>query len=151
MIPFKQILVPIDFGVAMQPAIDLALALAEAAGAKVTLVHAFDVMPFTNVSPYAMQIDAEPILAGLERELKAVCERTRAKWRNVDAVIARGAPLDVILDTTKARECDLIVIGTHGRHGLSRALLGSVAERVVRSSLVPVLTVHPAPRTSNET
>jgi len=70
----------------------------------------------------------------------------RAEGPRTDAVFRQGTPFDVILDVAKSEGCDLIVIGTHGRRGVARVLLGSVAERVVRLSPVPVLTVHPAPR-----
>jgi nucleotide-binding universal stress UspA family protein len=143
MSPFTHVLVPLDLGDAIEPAIDLALSVARPFDAQVTLLHAFDPTPFTNQIPFAPQIDLEPVVGSLERELAKVCERTRAKWPRVDALLRRGNVHDVILDVAKERRCDLIVLGTHGRRGLSRALLGSVAEKIVRLSPIPVLTVRP--------
>ena len=127
----------------MQPGIDLAIPVAKKLDARVTLVHAFDVAPFMTLARLAPPIDVEPILASAERELAAVLAKTRAEWPKTDSAFRRGAPEEAILDAAKTLGCDLIVIGTHGRRGLSRVLLGSVAERIVRLSPVPVLTLRP--------
>jgi nucleotide-binding universal stress UspA family protein len=145
MTPFQHILVPVDFGDAMQPGIDLAVALARKLDARITLVTGFDLSPFTTLTPFAPPIDLEPLIAASERELQKVLAKTREAWPACDAELRRGAPYDVILDVARARHCDVIVIGSHGRRGLARALLGSVAEKVVRLSPIPVLTVHPKP------
>jgi nucleotide-binding universal stress UspA family protein len=145
MTPFQNILVPVDFGDAMQPGLDLAVALAQKFDARITLVNAFDLTPFTAMVPMAPPIDIEPLIASVEKELKKVLAATRTTWPKAEAELRRGSPYDVILDVAKAHGCDLIVIGTHGRRGLARVLLGSVAEKIVRLSPIPVLTVHPAP------
>jgi nucleotide-binding universal stress UspA family protein len=145
MTPFQHILVPVDFGVAMDPALDLALSLARGSNAQVTLLHAFDVAPFMNVSPFMPPLDTEPVLAGLEKNMKTLREKVAATWPKTDSVVRAGNVYDVIVDVAKKGGCDLIVIGTHGRQGVSHALLGSVAEKVVRLAPVPVLTVRPAP------
>ena len=67
--------------------------------------------------------------------------RVKAIYPNVDAKLVIGQHWERILEVTKQTGADLIVMGTHGRAGLSRVLLGSVAERVVNMSNVPVLTV----------
>ena len=143
--PFRHILVPTDFGDATQPALDLALALGRVFDAQITLVHAFDITPFVAPSPFAVSLDIEPVFASLERELKALRERVQKQWANVDAVLLRGTVHESILEVAKTRHCDLIVIGTHGRRGLAHALLGSVAEKIVRLATIPVLTVRPVP------
>jgi nucleotide-binding universal stress UspA family protein len=111
---------------------------------------AFDVAPFLNTSPFAPALDAEPTRAAMEQELTALREKTKARWAKVTSVLEVGDVYDVILEVAKAQRCDLIVLGTHGRRGLSHALLGSVAEKVVRLSPIPVLTVRPgaSPATS---
>jgi nucleotide-binding universal stress UspA family protein len=140
---FNHILVPVDFGAATQPGIDLAVGLAQKLGAQLTLVHAFDLTPFTTLAPFAPAIDVEPIIASVERELATALAKVKLVWPRSDSAFRRGAPVDAILDAAKELHCDLIVIGTHGRRGVTRVLLGSVAERVVRLSPVPVLTIHP--------
>jgi nucleotide-binding universal stress UspA family protein len=76
-----------------------------------------------------------------------VLARAKERYGDVAACVVTGDPRDVIVETVARLHADLIVMGTHGRHGLSRALLGSVAERIVRTSPVPVLTV-PRARTA---
>jgi nucleotide-binding universal stress UspA family protein len=146
MTPFQNILVPVDFGEAMQPAIDLAVALARSFDARLTLVTAFDLTPFTSVTPFTPAIDIEPLVASTEKELKSVLAKLRAAWPRSEAELQRGTAYDVILGSAKKHGCDLVVIGTHGRRGVARFLLGSVAERIVRLSPIPVLTVHPPPQ-----
>ncbi|ELZ82818.1 stress response protein [Haloferax larsenii JCM 13917] len=76
--------------------------------------------------------------------LEDVASKARAEGADIETTIAEGTPASVILDHTERDEVDLVVMGTHGRSGLDRYLLGSVAERVVRGSSVPVLTVRQA-------
>ena len=146
MTSFQNILVPIDFGDAMQPAIDLAVSLASKLDARLTLVNAFDMTPFMIATPYAPPIDMEPTVEAMERALRDVAAEVRKAWGKTESVLVRGTPMDVILETAAARGCDLIVIGSHGRHGFARVMLGSIAEKVVRFSPLPVLTVHPVRR-----
>lgn len=143
MSPFKHILVPVDFGAATTSAVDLALTMARRFESQVTLFYAFDVTPFVSMSPFAPALDVEPILASFEREMKELVQKTCPQWPRLDSYVCRGNPSEAIVAAAGERGCDLIVIGTHGRRGVARAFLGSVAERVVRMSPIPVLTVHP--------
>jgi nucleotide-binding universal stress UspA family protein len=143
MTPFEHVLVPVDFGDAMQPGIDLAVSLARSLDARITLLFAFDLSPFTTMTPFAPPIDVEPLIVASEKELKGVLAKVRALWPKTEAELRRGAPCDAILEAAKAHACDLVVIGSHGHRGMARALLGSVAEKVVRLAPIPVLTVHP--------
>jgi nucleotide-binding universal stress UspA family protein len=147
--PFHHLLVPVDFSDATQPAVDLAVSLARAADARITLLHAFDVTPFVSGVPFVPTIDTGPIVQALEKDLTELRDAARATWPKIDGIVATGGACDVILATAVAMGCDLIVIGTHGRRGLPRALLGSVAERVVRLSPVPVLTLRPPPHAAS--
>jgi nucleotide-binding universal stress UspA family protein len=142
--PFEHILVPVDFGDADGPAIDLALQLAKKFDAQVTLIHAFDPVTFSGVSSaYPLTIELEPIRAELESELNALSSATCADWPRIDSLLVEGSVCGSIVAAAKKTGCDLIVIGTHGRTGLAHAFLGSVAEKIVRLATVPVLTVHP--------
>jgi nucleotide-binding universal stress UspA family protein len=144
MTPFRHILVPVDFGETTDRAIELALSVASMADAHITLLHAFDVTPFMNASAFLPSLDTAPILEALHRDVAALREGARTKWSKVDGLVREGNVYDVILDVAKAKGCDLIVIGTHGRRGVSHVLLGSVTEKVVRLAPIPVLTVRPA-------
>ncbi len=76
-----------------------------------------------------------------ELEASMTLAKTKANYSNIEPLLASGPPWEQILQVAKERGADLIVMGTHGRRGLSHALLGSVAEKVVRISPIPVLTV----------
>ncbi len=138
MITFHHILVPIDFSEASNRALDLGLELAEKFGSKLTLVHAYDIPVMYSQGVYW---PIEPLEVEAKQELDAVRAGARARHGATDAVVGQGPPWERILEVARERGVDLIVMGTHGRRGVSRALLGSQAERVVRLSPVPVLTV----------
>ena len=74
--------------------------------------------------------------------LDALLESRKSTGLAITAVLRDGVAWEEINDVAKLVEADLIIIGTHGRRGLSRALLGSVAENVIRTTQVPVLTIH---------
>ena len=92
-----------------------------------------------------MVLDMAPALSAAERQVAELERTTRERWGKVVGLLRQGNVYDAILDVAKDEKCDLIIIGTHGRRGLAHAFLGSVAEKVVRLSTVPVLTVHPGP------
>jgi nucleotide-binding universal stress UspA family protein len=140
---FQHILVPIDIGDDVPFSVAMALGMARKFDARITLVHAFDLTPFLTTGPFAPPIDVEPVVAAAEKCLKSAKEKISTEWPKTEAVFQRGRPGDTILEVAKTHGCDLIVIGTHGRRGIARVLMGSVAERVVRLSPIPVLTVHP--------
>lgn len=79
-----------------------------------------------------------------EAAIEAVADLARAEDVAVETSLYTGSPSREIVRYAEEQDCDLIVMGTHGRGGIDRLLLGSVAERVVRSSSVPVLTVRVA-------
>lgn len=123
----KNILVPVDFGEASQAALDYAVDLAEGTDAKVFVLHTFEI----------------PIVGLPDGVVAATAELTgRIVNAAQKALLEQGDAREVILAEAKELGADLIVIGTHGRRGIARALIGSVAESVVRTSPVPVLTVH---------
>jgi nucleotide-binding universal stress UspA family protein len=138
MITFRHILVPTDFGAASNRALDLALEMAEKFDAKLTLVHTYEAS-----APYAEGLywPADPLVSEARRALADAHRAVKARRPDADAVLGRGPAWEQTLEIARERGADLIVMGTHGRRGVSRALLGSQAERVVRLSPVPVLTV----------
>ena len=138
---FKHILIPTDFGEAANRAIDFGLSLAKKFECKVTLVHAYAVPPVGYGYPDGLPWPIEEIRTAATKALDGALARAKDRHAQVEGVLVYGEPWQQILATAKARGADLVVMGTHGRHGFSRVLLGSVAERVVRLSHVPVLTV----------
>jgi len=139
--PFRHILVPVDFGEASEHAIDLALTIGMRFDALVTLLHVSWMPPY-YYSAYAEGL-AFPI-DEMETKAKKLLEDTLAKVRGrysrVETKMLPGEPWEKILEAAKDMNADLIVMGTHGRRGVARVFLGSVAEKVVRRSPIPVLT-----------
>ncbi|MDQ1274342.1 MAG: hypothetical protein QG591_2972 [Planctomycetota bacterium] len=146
MVNIKNILCPIDYSVYSEMALKYAIEFAEKYQAKLYLVHVLDIRVYDINDPdlYNVNIvDEETINKLRERLLKCVNEDTKSKI-SVEAIIIQGVPFAEIIRTAKECKIDLIVLGTHGRTGLSHALMGSVAEKVVRKAPCPVLTIrHP--------
>lgn len=147
MIAIRHVLVPTDFGEAAGTALEYALALAKKFDARVTLLHAF-AFPVTDYGDVVQWPIAE-IEVQAQKALDEALATAKKEYASIDGLVVCGETYRQILDVAAARKCDLIVLGTHGRRGLSRLLLGSVAEKVVRLSPVPVLTVS-APKVAAE-
>jgi nucleotide-binding universal stress UspA family protein len=146
---WKRILCPIDFSDASRAALETACDLARRFDAKVALFHAYPVPGYTfpdgSFVASAKMLDelADQAKRHLD-EWKALAETAGVK--EVETATAVGEPAHEIVDFATRNRADLLVLGTHGRTGLSHALMGSVAERVVRKAPCPVLTVRPPPR-----
>jgi nucleotide-binding universal stress UspA family protein len=141
----SRILVPSDFGPPSAAALDYALGLASAVGASVTLFHAYEI-PVIGVPDGTFVATPEMvsrIQSSAERALEtALHQHDGEAEAPLDSMLREGRPWEAILEAAREVGADLIVMGTHGRHGLVRTLLGSVTEKVVRTSAVPVLVVH---------
>jgi len=139
---YDQILFPTDGSEGADVALEHVLDVAERHGASVHVLNVADTKRDSVVQLQGEVIDA------LEEEGEDVVQRAaaRATERRVDVVteVLQGAPDETIVDYADSRDVDLIVLPTHGRRGLPRFLLGSVTERVLRRSPVPVLTMRPA-------
>ena len=141
--PFQCILVATDFGEASERALAGAIDLARRFDAKLSVVHCFEVPSYAYAGMYGSSVDLlTPIREGAERQLQELMARVRQQVPSATGTLRTGVAYDEILGIAKRDHADLIVLGTHGRQGVSRMLLGSVAEKVVRLSPVPVLTVR---------
>lgn len=144
--PFSSILVPVDFSECSEHALGIAATLARRLGAKLTVLHVVHLpMPVPTFDGTDVVVDyqvlAEHSEATAETEMKRLLERTGL----VDDVTARievGDPLATIVEVLKDIGGDLVVMGTHGRTGLSRLIMGSVTDRVLRTAPCPVLAVR---------
>lgn len=148
---FKKILVPVDFSESSTLALDTAVALAKDYDASLTIVHVYE--PLAIALPEGYQLFSEEQLnqmfAEFQRELAQQRKRAESAGAlRVDTELLHGFAVGEIQNFAEQCKFDLIVMGTHGRRGLSHALLGSVAERVVRLAPCPVLTVR-APRAAS--
>lgn len=138
---FKNILVATDFGPSSQAALDLAIDFANELGAELTVLHVAEIPPLAYAGMEYSSDLVTPILDAGTKELEDLKKAIAPRCPRVAIACRLGYPRDEILARAEACGADLVVMGTHGRRGLSRVLLGSVAERVVRLSKVPVLTV----------
>jgi nucleotide-binding universal stress UspA family protein len=146
MIPPTTILVPTDFSEPAGAALDYAVQLAEKLGAKVHVVHAFE-LPIVGFPDGNMMITAEMasrLIEGAQKALDDLVQKYEGRRVELKSFLEQADPRDAVLSATKKVGADLIVMGTHGRRGIARALIGSVAESVVRTSSVPVLTLREA-------
>lgn len=144
MADFRRILVPTDFTDTSEKALDWAFAVAERLGSAITVIHSYEIPifgfpdgAFVATADIATRM-AEASRTGLEN----VVARRKGSKTQVDGVLREGVAWEEINKLADEIDADLIVIGTHGRKGLARALLGSVAENVVRTATRPVLTIH---------
>ena len=139
----KQILVPTDLSDGAEQALDYACELARTLGAQIHLLNVISI-PALGVPELGIALTSTVIDQLVIDNQTALDQLARAKCAaQVGRVMVKtGNARDVINQTAKELGVDLIVMGTHGRHGISRALLGSVAETVVRSAPCAVLTVR---------
>jgi nucleotide-binding universal stress UspA family protein len=139
----KVILVPTDFGTSSDHAIAYATELAKALGAEIVIMHAWEV-PMLGLPDVAFVATADLTPRLLEAAQRGLAEATKLVGGAVPtrSVLKQGPSWQMIIETSQEIGAGMIVMGTHGRHGLPRALLGSVAEKVVRTAHTPVLTVH---------
>jgi nucleotide-binding universal stress UspA family protein len=144
-IDFKQIICPVDFSESSVRALAYGAALARWYDAQLTVLHVvptFEAMqvrgdlgePSRVVSP----MPREQVLDEMSRSLNPASLSS-----HVTAIAESGDPQATIVDQAISRSADLIVVGTHGRRGFKRLLLGSVTEAVLREAPCPVLTVPP--------
>ncbi|HEY1955641.1 MAG TPA: universal stress protein [Polyangiaceae bacterium] len=140
----KRILVATDFSDSADAALAYAVDLAKALGAKVMLLHAYElpVYDFPNGTIVSSAEFAETIVDAAKQSLTTACKAHARPGVEIGTVLEQGIAWNEINRVAAEIGADLIVLGTHGRHGLKRAVLGSVAERVVRTATQPVLTVH---------
>jgi nucleotide-binding universal stress UspA family protein len=143
---FRHILAPTDFSEYSKKAVVSALELARKFGAKLTILHVVELPPYP-VEGYASPGVTATFLEDLERQATQDLAQLvpEAESSNVEVVrlVAVGSPYRKIIDTAEAEQVDLIVMATAGRTGFSHLVMGSIAERVVRTATCPVLTIRP--------
>lgn len=151
---YQRILVPIDGSATSTQGLDEAIRLAALTGASLRLIHVVDALSFaTGFELYGVfSNDVYPLMkeAG-EKVLEQGKARAQASGVTVDSLLFDNLTSrlsDAVVDQVKAWGADLIVIGTHGRRGVGRLLLGSDAEQIVRTAPVPVLLVRAPPDSS---
>jgi nucleotide-binding universal stress UspA family protein len=142
--PIKTILCPTDFSDGSRQALAETVDLAKTLGADLCLLH---VCPLLL---YAIEPGAHPDAPGFESEVKTrlraelegLAEGVRKQGVKVETLLLDGSPGQVIVEAAQERGVDMVALATYGRTGLTRLTLGSVAERVVRHSGVPVQSIR---------
>jgi nucleotide-binding universal stress UspA family protein len=147
MVTFRHVLCPLDFSESSLRALDYAVMVARRFEAALTVLHAaptFDPLT-TRTGPLAddFRIVNLPTREDVVTELARVAHDAGADAERLTTVAEAGQTVPTILDHALARNADLLVMGTHGRSGFERFLLGSVTEKLLRKSPCPVLTVPP--------
>jgi len=152
----NRILVPVDFSAHSQKAVRYATTLANKFGARVSLIHVVE-DPFVTAAWQSEAFIASlpellnELITAAQTHLAALKKDLAAHGFVVETEVITGRPAQAIVQHAAAGHFDLIVMGTHGRTGLSHALLGSVAERVVQKAPCGVLTVRETIPTASKT
>ena len=143
---FETILVPVDFSDHSKEALDTAIQIAHLFGSTIHLLHCYHIQT-AGISPYGIVLPSgyyADIRAAAERHLNDWYEMVSNEGIQSESILSVDSPSIAINLAVEEVEADLIVMGTRGLSGLKHAVLGSVAERVVRLAPCPVLTVkHP--------
>ena len=142
---FSTVLVAIDFSDSSDSAFQMALSMAKVFSARLLVVHVIN-EPVDLRGFYVPHISfarlEEEIQEGAEKMMESFCRQHLADFKDFEEIIVSGLPYEEIIAQAEEKSADLIVIGTHGRSGLDHVLFGSTAEKVVRKSTIPVLTVR---------
>ncbi len=144
---FKKILVPLDFSDYTEEIMKVAVQIAEKFGSAIHLLHVIPNMDY--FTPYESFLSAENLVniqRDIEREVGKDMEVVAKNIKDISVTKAvhTGVAFLEIIDYVRTENIELVVMGTHGRGGLEHILIGSVAEKVVRKSPCPVLTIRPA-------
>lgn len=145
---FKQILLATDGSSASDHAATIAIGLARIHGAQLMVVYVVDPYPYLSMgesNPYGFQAymsAAQQQAAQAHAKVNALCMQDLPHVQMQARLIEEVTPATGIVQTAKTEGADLIVVGSHGRSGIARLMLGSVANKVVAESTVPVLVVR---------
>jgi nucleotide-binding universal stress UspA family protein len=144
---FKNILLATDFSEASDGALAEAVRLAKESGAILTVTHAFQVPVSSSITYVPANVYQEyegALRSGASEKLNGLLERIRAQGVEAHPLLVEGFADEEIVEAAVREKADLVVMGTHGRQGVARFFLGSVAARVVAACPCPVLTVRPS-------
>jgi nucleotide-binding universal stress UspA family protein len=141
MAEFERILFPTDFSESAENALRYAISLAKKYGSKLYVVHVVE--PFTYTTDFGIDYSAQykDLEASAKKLLDEIVVSIKGNNIAVEGAVLSGEPFVEIIKHVKQKHIDLIVMATHGRTGIEHMLLGSVAEKVVRKSPCPVLTI----------
>jgi nucleotide-binding universal stress UspA family protein len=138
------LLIPTDFSTSAEQALDYAIRLARPLNARLTVLHVIQPVPMggAGMGIVLPEIYLQEVKEGVQSSMEEALARVTAAGLTAERIVLYGTPFQEIIETAKARQVDLIVMGTHGRTGLIYVLLGSVAEQVIRLAPCSVLVVR---------
>ena len=139
---YKHLLVPLDQSELAEVALPHAAAVAQAMHAQVTLVAVVDVLDEETMRAAGAAMDWETEIENLGDYLQTLCHRLGEEDVPCDWEVLKGDVGEQILEYAEEKDCDLIVMSTHGRSGLAKWVHGSVADRLVAKTPVPILLVR---------
>lgn len=147
----RHILVPLDGSRLAAAAVPYAVTLARACGARISLLAVVEPIPeHVGLPSAAVQESDERQVTESTAYLESIATALRALSLTVTTVVRHGDPANDILAYSEEAECSLVVMSTHGRTGLERIRMGSVAQRIVRHAIIPILVVRPSNDASTE-
>jgi len=142
-LPWKRILVPLDFSLTSLRALKLAVPLAKQSGARLLLLNAVEPNPYATGLEGAVLVEPDAtVTQRARRQLPNIARRFVPKSIQVTSLVGHGRAADTIVETAEEKSVDLIMLSTHGHTGLDRLLMGSTAEQVVRHARCPVFVVR---------
>jgi len=141
-VTLERILVPVDFSDCSLDALEYAVVVAQQAGASLMLLHVLEPVSYGLDFTLGHSRTREQVRETWTKRLEELTSSLMVTQVPVESQLRGGHPADSILDSAQTLPCDLIVMGTHGRRGISHTISGSVAEAVLRKALCPVLTVR---------
>ncbi len=146
---FKRILAPTDFSPLGEVGLQAAAELAHRVGARLSLLHVvredeLEALASAHQPRHPVDLIYQDLETALLEQFRRVVPPDVRRDLAVEPLVTVGAPVTEILRAARLKESDVIVMGTHGRTGLTRMVMGSVTEQVVRRAPCPVLTVRPA-------
>jgi nucleotide-binding universal stress UspA family protein len=144
--PLRNIMFATDFSSASRPALRRALEMAQADGAALWIVHVAappgPLSPDGYVLPRIYEEMDLAIRSDAQKRLRTLLGRARKLGVRARALLLKGAPHEAIARAARKHRADILIVGTHGRTGVARFFVGSVASRVVATAPCPVLTVR---------
>ena len=140
-ITFEKVLVPVDFSDCSLDALEYGIQMAKNFGATLSLLHVLE--PVAYDDPHTL-VQQDRLKSKLDSQFKPYVDAIQSAGISVRQEIRGGVPAETIFDWAGDKDCDLIVMGTHGRRGISHVMRGSVAEDVLRRAPCPVLAVRNA-------
>jgi nucleotide-binding universal stress UspA family protein len=144
---FHRILIATDFTPASEPALNEAIEMAKGNGTELLIAHAYhppDLVLAQSVAADVYQEWDQNLRTEVQERLQPLLGKARREGVKARGLVLSGAPFEAIAEAAKENDADLIIMGTHGRKGVSRFFVGSVASRVISTAPCPVMTVRAA-------